>query len=33
MEIKSDAVKSNIAQEPAKLGPGIKANWKWSNRR
>ena len=33
MEVKSDAVKSNIAKEPAMLGPWIKANWKWSNRR
>ena len=33
IEARSDAVKSNIAQEPAKLGPGIKANWKWSNKR
>ena len=32
-EVKSDAVKSDIAQEPGMLGPWIKANWKWSNRR
>ena len=31
MEVKSDAVKSNIAQEPGMSGPWIKANWKWSN--
>ena len=28
MEVKSDAVKSNIASEPEMLGPWIKANWK-----
>ena len=28
MEIKSDAVKNNIAQEPEMLGPWIKVNWK-----
>ena len=33
IEIKSDAVKNNIAQEPGMLGPWIKVNWKWSNRR
>ena len=33
MQGKSDAVKSNIAKEPGMLGPWIKANWKWSNRR
>ena len=33
IEARSDAVKSNIAQEPGMLGPWIKANWKWSNRR
>ena len=33
MKVKSDAVKNNIAQEPGMLGPRIKANWKWSNRR
>ena len=33
MEVKSDAVESNTAQEPGMLGPWIKANWKWSNRR
>ena len=33
MEARSDAVKSNIALEPGMLGPWIKANWKWSNRR
>ena len=27
MEVKSDAVKSDIAQEPGMLGPWIKANW------
>ena len=25
--------KNNIAQEPGVLGPWIKANWKWANRR
>ena len=30
---KSNAVKTNIAQEPGMLGPRIKANWKCSNRR
>ena len=29
MEVKSDAIKSNIAQEPGMLGPWIKANWSW----
>ena len=33
MEVNSDAVKSTIAQEPGMLGPWIKANWQWSNRR
>ena len=33
MEARSDAVKSNIAWQPGMLGPWIKANWKWSNRR
>ena len=28
-KVKSDAVKSNIAQEPRMLGPQIKANQKW----
>ena len=32
MEVKSDAIKSNIAQEPEMLGPRMKVNWKWSNR-
>ena len=27
MEVKSNAVKSNIAQEPGMLGPWIKVNW------
>ena len=31
MEVKSNALKSNIALEPGILGPWIKANWKWSN--
>ena len=33
IEARFDAVNSNIAQAPGMLGPGIKANWKWSNRR
>ena len=35
MEVKSSAsaVKNNIALELGMLGPWIKANWKWSNRR
>ena len=33
VKVKSNAVKSKIAQEPEMLGPRIKANWKWSNRR
>ena len=33
MEVKSDAIKNSIAQEPGMLGPLIKVNWKWSNRR
>ena len=33
MEVKFDAVKNNIAQEPEMLGPRIKVNRKWSNRR
>ena len=32
MEVNSNAVKSNTAQEPGILGPWIKANWKWSNK-
>ena len=28
MEVKSDAVKNNIALEPGMLGPWIKVNWK-----
>ena len=32
-KVKFDAVKSNITWEPGMLGPSIKANWKWSNRR
>ena len=32
VKVKSDAVKSNIT-EPGMLGPSIKANWKWTNRR
>ena len=30
IEATSNAVKSNIAEEPGMSGPGIKANWKWS---
>ena len=33
IEARSDAVKSNTAQEPGMSGPWIKANRKWSNRR
>ena len=33
IQARSDAVKSNIAQEPGMSGPWIKANWKWSNKR
>ena len=33
MELKSDAIKNNTALEPGMLGPKIKVNWKWSNRR
>ena len=33
MEVKSDAMKSNIAWGPGTLGPWISANWKWSNKR
>ena len=33
IEARFDAVKSNIAKDPGMLGPWIKANWKWSNRR
>ena len=32
-EVRSDAVKSDNAQEPGMLGPRNRANWKWSNRR
>ena len=32
IEARSDAVKSNTAQEPGMLGPQIKVNWNWSNR-
>ena len=31
MEVKSDAAKSNIAQQPGQLGPLIKVNQKWPN--
>ena len=31
IEARSDAVKSNVAQEPGMSGPWIKANWKWAN--
>ena len=27
MKVKSNAAKNNIAQEPGKLGPRVKANW------
>ena len=30
MEVKFNAIKSNIALEPGMLGAWIKANWKWS---
>ena len=30
VEVKSDTVKSNIAEEPGMLGPWIQVNWKWS---
>ena len=33
MEVKSDGIKRNSAQEPGMLGPWIKINWRWSNRR
>ena len=33
VKVKSDVVKNNIAYEPRMLGPQIKVNWKWSNRR
>ena len=33
IEARSDAVKSNTAQEPGMLGLWIKANWKQSNKR
>ena len=33
IEAKSNDIKCNIAWEPGMLGPWIKANWKWSNRR
>ena len=33
IKVKSDAIKSNIAKELGMLGPRIKANLKWSNRR
>ena len=29
LEVKSDAVKNNIAKEPGLLGAWIKVNWKW----
>ena len=31
VKVKSNAVKNNIAQEPAMLGPCIKVNWTWCN--
>ena len=33
VKVNANAVKNNIAQEPVMLGPLIKVNWKWSNRR
>ena len=33
IEARSNAIKNNIAYEPGMLGPWIKANWKWSNKR
>ena len=33
IEARFDAVESNVAYEPGLLGPWIKTNWKWSNRR
>ena len=33
MQVKSNAVKNDIAQDHRKLSPWIKVNWKWSNRR
>ena len=33
MEVKSYAIMNNIVSEPGMLGPSIKVNWKWSNRR
>ena len=33
VQVKSDAVKNNIAQEPGILGPCIKVNWMWSTTR
>ena len=32
-ESKASAVNNNTAQEPGILGPWIKVNWMWSNRR
>ena len=33
IEAKSNAIKSNLAWDPGRLGLRIKANWKCSNRR
>ena len=33
MKVKPDAVKNNTVQGSGMLGPWIKVNWKWSNRR
>ena len=33
MEVKSNVVKNKIAMEPGMLGPLIKVNWKWTDRR
>ena len=33
LKVNSDSVKNDIAQEPGMLGPRIKANLMWSNRR
>ena len=33
VKVKSDAVKNSIAWEPVMLGPWIKVNWMWTNRR
>ena len=33
MKVKSSAIKNTVAWKPGMLGPWVKVNWKWLNRR